>query len=131
MATHIHTPKLNIYMVANERALNLLDHDYIVHALQDTITNILWRDAQPISLNLHLQNPSHLDHREAYIDKYPSIPTQPNTTMLCRVGPFHAACRPKYFIYTDASQITVNPTLGAPIVDPTTHTTTHRDQIAI
>jgi hypothetical protein len=45
MPTHMHTPKLNIYLAANERALDLLDYDYIVHALQDTITNILERDA--------------------------------------------------------------------------------------
>ena len=31
--------------MANERALNLLEHDYIVHAIQETITYILGRKA--------------------------------------------------------------------------------------
>jgi len=55
MPTHIYTPKLNIYLVANENALNLLDHDYKIHELQDTITKILGRDAQPVTLNFHLK----------------------------------------------------------------------------
>ena len=127
MLTHIHTPKLNIYLVANERALILLDLDCIVHALYDTITNILRRDAQPISINLHLQNPTHIviDCRQAYTDKYPSIFTHPPTTLVYRVIPFRAAWRPKDSIYTNGSQITGNLTLGASIVEPTTHTTTH------
>jgi hypothetical protein len=62
MPTHIHASKLNIHLVANERALNLLDHDYIVHAMQNTITNILGRDALPISLNLQLSPPHPHTH---------------------------------------------------------------------
>jgi len=55
--TQIHKPKFNMYLVANEAARKLLDRDYVVHALQDTIANILGRDAQPISLYLNLQTP--------------------------------------------------------------------------
>ena len=113
--------------MANERVLNLLDHDYIVCALQNTITNILGRDAQPISLNLHLKNSPHLDCGQAYKDKYPSIPTQPHPTLACRASSFHAAWHPKDFIYTDGSQDTENPTLGASIVSITTDITTRID----
>ena len=41
---HKNNTKLNIYLVASEKALRLLNHDHITHALQDTLTNILGRD---------------------------------------------------------------------------------------
>jgi hypothetical protein len=31
---HNHNPRLNIYLVANEKALRLLNHDYVTHPLQ-------------------------------------------------------------------------------------------------
>ena len=37
----------------------------------------------------------------------------------------HSIWHPKDFVYTDGSQVTGNPTLGASIVNPTTYTTTH------
>jgi len=111
MPTHIHTIKVDIYLVANEKALIFLDHDNTVHTLQDTITNILGRGTQPISLNLHLKNPSHLDNRQAYTYTYPSIPTQPHTTSTPRIRPYHASWHPKEFIYTDGSKVTGDPTL--------------------
>jgi ribonuclease HI len=55
------------------------------------------------------------------------MPTHLHTTLACRISSFHAAWRLKYSIYTDGSQITVKPTLGASIVDPATHTTTRME----
>ena len=42
--------------------------------------------------------------------------------MSARSRPFGAR---RNFVYTDESQITGNPTLGASILDPTKHTTIH------
>ena len=42
--------------MANEIALSLLDHDCIVRALQDSITDILGKDTHPTSLNLNMKN---------------------------------------------------------------------------
>ncbi len=49
--------KLNIYLVANEKALKLLDSDYITHTLHETLSTILGRDTQPITFTLNLTNP--------------------------------------------------------------------------
>jgi hypothetical protein len=43
------------------------------------------------------------------------------------IRPFQAAWDPNDYIYTDGSQKSGNPTLGASIVNPSTHTTTHID----
>jgi hypothetical protein len=109
------------------KAFNLLYHDYIVRTLRNIITNILGRGIQPISLNLNLKNPPHLYIKQAYItDAYPpSVPKQPNRTVSSRTRLYHAAWRPKDFIYTNASQVTSNPTMGASKVNPTTHIITH------
>ena len=58
--------KLNIYLVANEKALRLLDPDYITQTLHETLSTILGRNAQPITLTLNLQDPSQLDSSQAY-----------------------------------------------------------------
>jgi len=54
--------KLNIYLVANEKALRLLNHDYVTHTLRETLSRILGRDTQPITLNLNVNDPIHLDN---------------------------------------------------------------------
>jgi len=58
---HTHNTRLNIYLVANEKALLLLNHDYITHALHETLSNLLGRDTQPITLNLNLNDSTYLD----------------------------------------------------------------------
>jgi hypothetical protein len=111
--------------VTNEKALNLLYHDYIVRTLQDTITHILGKDAEPISLNLNLENPLRLDSRYAYTDTYPSIAIKTYTMILDRTRPYYAAWHPKDIKYADGFQITGSPTIGASIINPATHTTIH------
>jgi hypothetical protein len=39
-----HTSRLNIYLVANEKALRLLDHDYVTHTLHETMSRVLDQD---------------------------------------------------------------------------------------
>jgi len=71
---HNHNTKLNIYLVANKKELRLLDYDYVTHTLHETLSTLLSRDTQPITLNLSLNDPAHLDNSQAYKDPYPSIP---------------------------------------------------------
>jgi hypothetical protein len=53
--------KLNIYLVANEKALQLLNHDYATHTLHETLSSLLGHDTQPITLHLHLKDCTQLD----------------------------------------------------------------------
>lgn len=117
--------KLNIYLVANEKALQLLDHDYIASTLHSTLSHILGKDIQPIALNLELKDSPHLDSSQAYKDTYPSMPMSPHTTNLLSIRKYYAAWDPSDFIYTDGSHITGNPVLGASVIYPRTHTITH------
>jgi ribonuclease HI len=117
--------KLNIYLVANERALSLLDKDYITHTLHETLTNILGRDTRPITLTLNLKDPAQLDSSQAYKDPYPCIPMKTTPNRPPQIRPYRAAWDPKAYVYTDGSLVTGNPTLGASIVNPNTQTTTH------
>ncbi len=71
--------RFNIYPVANEKALRLLNHDYVSHTLHETLYRLLGRNTQPITLNLNLNDPAHLDNSQAYKDPYPSIPSKTYT----------------------------------------------------
>jgi hypothetical protein len=117
--------KLNIYFVANEKVLRLLDPDYITHTLHETLSTILGRDTQPITLTLNLKDPAQLDNNQAYKEPYPSIPmkTAPNNPP--HIRPYHTAWNPKAYIYTDGPLVAGYPTLGASIVNPSSQTTTH------
>ena len=71
---HTHNTRLNIYLVANEKALRLLNQDYITHAVHETLSTLLNRVTQPITLNHNLKDPTYLDNSQAYKDSYPTIP---------------------------------------------------------
>jgi len=122
---HNHTTKLNIYLVTNEKALRLLNHDYVTHTLYESLSTLLGRDTQPITLNLNLKHPAHLANIQAYKDPYPSIPMKTYTDNAPRIRPYLAAWNPKNFIYTDGSLFIGNPILGASIVNPRNQTTTY------
>ena len=72
--------RLNICLVANEKALQLFDHDYVTRILHDILSCILGQGTPPMNLNLNLIDPTHLDNSQAYKDTYPSIPSTPHTT---------------------------------------------------
>jgi hypothetical protein len=116
-----------MYVVTNEKALRLLDHAYVTCTLHESLSRILSREIHPITLNLNLTDPLQLGSRHAYKEAYSSLPIAPYATDPPRIHPYHAACDPTDFIYTDGSLVTGNPTLGASIVNPTSHTTTHME----
>jgi len=118
-------PKLNIYLVSNERALALLDRTPILSTLREAITNLLGKPSTTISLNLHNKDPPHIDNNTSYTDPYPDIPDSTRNPTKHPIRPFHAAWNPYDFIYTDGSQKAENPTLGASVVNPHTQITTH------
>ncbi len=113
-----HTAKLNIYLVANEKALQLLNHYHVIHTLREALSCHLDQETQPIKLNLNIKDSPHLDNSQAYKDRYPSIPSKPYTKDLTPIHPYHATWNSTNFIYTDGSMVAGNPTLGASVVNP-------------
>ena len=120
-------PKLNIYLVANEKALSTLDRPKILHTLRDAFTKLEGAKTPAISLNLTMKDPQHIDNSQSYTYPYPETPTRTCHNTIYPIGPFQAAWNPNNYIYTDGSQKRGNPTLGASIVNPSANTTTHID----
>jgi hypothetical protein len=117
-------PKLNIYLIANEKALALLNHQQILDTLRPVLNNITGKPAH-ITINLQKKDPQHIDSHTSYTEQYPYTPTPPHTPHPLSPKSFHAAWDPKSFIYTDGSQKKGNPTLGASIVNPKSGITYH------
>ena len=120
-------PKLNIYLVANEKALATLDRPIILHTLREALANFIGKQPPHISLDLQMKDPQQIDSSQSCTDPYQEIPIQTPSHRRHPIRHFQAAWKPSGFIYTDGSQITVNQTLGASIVNPITRTTTHID----
>jgi hypothetical protein len=55
---HTHNSRLDVNLVANEKALRLLNQDYITHTRHETLSNILGQNAQPITLTSTKPTPS-------------------------------------------------------------------------
>ena len=93
-------PKLNVYFIAIERALALLNHQQITDTLQSALTKLMGKPA-PITLSLHKKDPKHIDSYTTYTEQYPYTPTPPHNSPPRTPKTFHAAWNPKSFIYTD------------------------------
>jgi ribonuclease HI len=118
-------PKLYIYLVSNERALALLDRTHILTTLLEVITKLLGKPSSLISLSLQEKDPPHINSNTSYTDPYPDIPDSTQYPTKPSIRQFHEAWNPSDFIYTDGSQKSGNPALGASVVNPHTQTTTH------
>ena len=117
-------PKLNIYLIANEKALALLNHQHITNTLRLALTKLTGKTT-PITLNLKQKDPRHIDSHTTYTEQYPYTQNPQYTPLPLIYKKFHAAWDPKRFVYTDGSQKRGNPTLGAAIVNPETGITYH------
>jgi len=121
-----HKYRLNIYYVANEKALALL-HPSSLNHLRDTLTQtygITHKFTPPI---LNKKDASHMNSRAAYTEPYPPHPLTPPRIDTTPIRHFHTTWTPTDFIYKHGSQIKGNPTLGASVVDPRKNTTTHME----
>ena len=70
-------PKSNIYLVAKEKALAILDQTTIRHTLREALTKLVGTKPPHISLNLLMTDPQHTDRSQSYTD-----PTQKYTHKL-------------------------------------------------
>ncbi len=75
----------------NEKALRLLNCDYVTHTLREALSRLLGRDSQTITLNLNLKDPTRLDNNQAYKDPYPYTPSKPYENDSLQIHPYHAA----------------------------------------
>jgi ribonuclease HI len=73
-----------------------------------------------------MKDPQHIDNSQSYTDPYPETPPRNHYNTRYPIRPFQAAWNSNNYIYTDGKK-TGNPKLGAAIVNPATHTTTHID----
>jgi hypothetical protein len=67
---HNSKPKLNIYIVANERALALINKPKTINTLQAALTEVKGRTPS-ITLNLHQKDSQQIDSHTTYTEQYP------------------------------------------------------------
>jgi hypothetical protein len=99
-------PKLNIYLVANEKALSTLGKPKILQTLKEALTKLNGEKANTITLNLTTKDPHQIDSNQAYTDPYPETITKTHHNTRYHIKPFQAAWSPIDYIYTDGSQKT-------------------------
>ena len=87
-------PKLNIYLIANEKALALLNQQQISITLQQALTTLTGK-ALPINLNLQKKDPKHIDSHTTYTEQYPYTPNLQHTPLPLTYNKFQAAWDPK------------------------------------
>jgi hypothetical protein len=133
IATVPHTPtshgtsktkyNLNIYLVANSKALSTLDPHTIYDKLRSTLT---LEQSKSIIHKFHTysEDAIHIDSRTIY-STTPTPTRQHHTTIIPHTTPHVRKWDPKSFVYTDGSHVKGNPVLGAGVVNPITNTNTH------
>jgi hypothetical protein len=84
-------PKLNVYLVFNEKALALLDRTHILTKLHTAITKLIGRTPPAISLNICKKDPQHIDNHASYTNTYPNIPNPTDRPPHLPLRPFRAA----------------------------------------
>jgi hypothetical protein len=94
-------PKLNIYLVANEKALSILDQPKMLHTLREEFTKIEGAKTSAISLILTMKDPQHIDNSQSYTDPYPETTTRTRHNRRYPIRPFQAAWNSNDYIYTD------------------------------
>jgi hypothetical protein len=82
--------KLNIYYVANEKALALFHPNNIKH-LRDTLTQTYGSTHKFTPPNLKKKDASHMNNRKAYTAPYPPNPPTPNLKDTTPIRQFNAA----------------------------------------
>jgi hypothetical protein len=102
-------PKLNIYLVFNEKTLTILHRTHILTILQVAIAKILGKPSPPMSLNLHKKDPQHIDNNISYTKFYPDISLPTQNPKIISIRRLHAAWDPDSFIHTYESKKSTHP----------------------
>jgi hypothetical protein len=61
-----HKPELNIYLVANEKALSIINHSLGTTTLRNIINDLFGVPLTTMPPDITKKDPSHLDNRHAY-----------------------------------------------------------------
>jgi len=96
--------------------------------MNKTLTQAYGYTVQTTIINTTPLDASIIDSSTSYKDTPTSIQTHQTTTIL-HTKAHNRKWNPKDFVYTDGSQVKGNNTLGAGVINPRTHTTTHIDII--
>ena len=111
-------------MVANSKALTLLEPHHIQQTMNTTLTQAYGYTMKTTLIDTDTANALNIDSNNSYND----IPTpiqKHYTTTILNTHPHNRKWNPKDFVYTDGSQVKGNNTLGAGVVNPRTGHVTH------
>lgn len=118
------TYNINIYLVANPKALSIINVTQVVTQLAAGIREIYNTTPDHISIHTDRQDPKTLDCSKKYDEAPPPPPPLPHNLPPLKLYIHKPRWDPNAFIYTDGSLVIGNPTLGGAIIDPIQSTTT-------
>jgi hypothetical protein len=129
---HTHTTKgtqarkynLNIYIVANLKALTLLEPHSIQHTMNIALTQAYGHTVQTTLIDTTIIDATNIASNMSYKEIPTPIQTHQTTTIL-NTQPHNRKLNPKDFVYTYGSQVKGNNTLGVGVVKPRTQNVTH------
>jgi len=116
---------MNIYIVANSKALTLLEQHNIQHTMNTALTQAYGHTVQTTVIDTTTLDATNIDSNTSYKD-IPN-PIQTHQTTIQYTKPHNRKWNPKDFVYTNGSQVKCNNTLGARVVNPRTKSVTYID----
>ena len=117
---------IEVYIIANSKALTLLDADNIQTTLNEALIQSYDQRVNTTRIDKTKPDANDIDCNISYKDT--STPVHPpTTTTILKTNPHNRKWNPRDFVYTDGSQVKGNPILGAKVANPNTLITTHID----
>jgi hypothetical protein len=115
-----------VYIIANSKALTLLDANNIQTTFNEALTQAYDQRVRTTRIDTTKPDANDVDCSTSYKDT--PIPVHLHTTISILQTNLHSRkWNPKDFVYMDGSQVKGNPTLGAGGTNPKTLITTHID----
>ena len=110
---------LDIYLVANQKALTAIDPNQVQTHLENAIRQTYGALHSKITITTTRPDPTSLDSHIQYNEAQPTVPVPPEKHTSPTYMPHHQRWDPEAFIYTDGSVTSGHPIIGAAVVDPT------------
>jgi ribonuclease HI len=115
---------LNIYLVANQKALNLIEPNTTQQTMNMALTQTYGHTINTKFIEINTQDAITIDSITAY-NEIPAPAHIPHTPTILHTKPHTRKWNPIDFVYTDGSQVKGNNTLGAGVVNPKTEHIIH------
>jgi len=115
---------LNIYLVANQKALNLIEPNTTQQTMNIALTQAYGHTINTKLIDTNTPDALTIDSNTSY-KEIPAPIRKPHTPTILHTKPHTRKWNPEDFVYTDGSQVKGNNTLGAGVVNPRKEHTTH------